>query len=329
LETKKGITEISINGPKKVFIERAGKMIQLAVDLTEEDLDNFTKDVAQIRFEKYNIEDSPIINTNLPDGSRINIIKQPFAHESHAVSIRKYLKEIKTFKDSDGIFGLYGKWIEFLKSAVRARLNIIISGGTGTGKTTLLNLLLQEANQEERIITIEDTLELNFEHKNLVSLESFQTQLFSLSTRDLVKNTLRMRPDRIVIGESRGEEFFDLLQAMNTGHAGSMSTLHASSALECIQRMETLFLLAGIDIPMNAIRHQISSGVNLIIQITRDPSGKRIISEVLELSGMEGDQILSSQLAHFDDGGLKATGVAPKVIDQLHFDGGLPRDFFS
>ena len=329
LENKKGITEISINGPREVFIERDGNLIQLAYDLSTSDINHFVKDLAEIKQKKYGTQDSPIINGTLYDGSRYNIIKEPFAHGSHAISIRKYLKTITSFSDTPGVFGLYGKWIDFLRACVKARVNIIVSGGTGSGKTTLMNLLLQELPVENRVVTIEDTLELNFGHKNLVRLESFAARENKLTIRDLVINSLRMRPDRIIIGEVRGGEFFDLLSAMNTGHDGSMSSIHSNSAAECLQRMETLFHLAGFEIPMRAIRGQISSGIDLIFQIKRDTDGKRVLDEIIEISGMEGDTILTTNVAKFEDGGLHSTGVTPKIIDQLHFKGGLPRDFFN
>ncbi len=329
LENKKGITEISINGPREVFIEREGKLIQLAYNLTASDINDFVTDLSEIRQKKYGSEDGPIINGTLYDGSRFNIIKEPFAHGSHAISIRKYLKSIKTFSENPGVFGLYGKWVEFLKACVKARLNIVVSGGTGSGKTTLMNLLLQELPVEDRVVTIEDTLELNFSHKNVVRLESFSAREHELSIRDLVINSLRMRPDRIIIGEVRGGEFFDLLSAMNTGHDGSMSSIHANSAGECLQRMETLLHLAGFEIPTKAIRGQIASGINFIFQIKRDFEGKRVLDEIIEVSSMEGDTILTTNVAKFEDGGLHSTGVTPKIIDELHHKGGLPRDFFS
>ena len=246
LSRKKGISEISINGPKEVFVEREGKLIQLAVELSIDDINEFIDHLRLERQERFGfVESSPILNTSLSDGSRVNAISAPFARGCSAISIRKYIKSIKEFSENEGVFGLYGKWIELMRALVRSRANIIICGGTGSGKTTLLNLMMTELSQQERIITIEDTLELSFNHRNLVRLESFQSDEFNISTRDLVKNTLRMRPDRIIIGESRGGEFFDLLQAMNTGRDGSMSTIHANSAPECLQRMETLFLLCG------------------------------------------------------------------------------------
>ena len=328
LSSKKGITEVSINKPNRVFVERAGKYIQLNVDLHREDIDNFILDVAQINNKECNFEE-PILDGSLPDGSRVNIIIPPYSNDFPAISIRKYLKNINAFHSSNGAFDIYEKWISFFKAAVAAKVNIIVSGGTGSGKTTFLNLLLQEIPSDQRIITVEDTLELNFNLPNTVRLETSYNPNLKITIQDLVKNTLRMRPDRIIIGEVRGAEVFDLLQAMNTGHDGSMSTIHANSPAETLQRMETLFLLAGHDVPYQVVRRQIASGLNLIVQISRHKEGKRIISEIAEVNGMEGDTILTSTLAQYEDEGLKTTGIVPKIIDRLHYDGGLPRDFFT
>ena len=330
LSRKKGISEISINGPKEVFVERDGKLIQLAIELKSGDIDSFIEDLRMQRQEQFGFaESSPIINTSLADGSRVNAICSPFAKGSSAISIRKYIKNIKDFSQNEGIFGLYGKWIDFMRAIVRSRMNVVICGGTGTGKTTLLNLMLSELSQQERIITIEDTLELSFDHRNLVRLESFQSDEFNISTRDLVKNTLRMRPDRIIIGESRGGEFFDLLQAMNTGHDGSMSTIHANSAQECLQRMETLFLLCGFEVPIPIVRRQISTGIDFIFHISKDRDGKRYVENISEITGMEGDQILSANIARHSEGELRTTGITPEVVERLTQEGGLPRDFFA
>ena len=333
LSTKKGITEISINSPSRVFVEREGKYIQLAVNLLEDDLNSFVQDLEEAKREKVGFEhvEGPILNTSLEDGSRVNIIKPPFTSHYPAISIRKYLKEINKFETNEGIFGLYGNWVNFLKACVKARMNIIIYGGTGCGKSTLLNLMLQEIPMDQRVITVEDTLELNFTLPNLIRLEAFSTGQSGVGMRELVKNTLRMRPDRVIIGESRGEEFFDLLQAMNTGHDGSMSTIHANSGAECLQRMETLFLLSGFDVPSRAVKKQISTGIDFIIQIKRSSDGKRIISEIIEITGMEADNILVSNIAYFDEEekGLRQTAVTPTKIDKLVEQGGLEKNFFS
>jgi len=331
LETKKGITEVTINSPKHIFVERAGQFIQLNYALTKNDIVQFAKEVAQFNRRPFDIK-NPIIDGNLPDGSRINIINEPFAQGSPSVSIRKYLRQINSFDTNPGIFGLETHWVELLKAMVSARLNVIVSGGTGVGKTTLLNLLLKEIAAQERVITIEDTLELQVELPNLVRLEArtfLNNEGASLSIRDLVKNTLRMRPDRIIIGETRGGELFDLLQAMNTGHDGSMSSVHSNSPGECLSRMETLFLLAGYEIPVHVIRKMISSAVDVIVQISRNREGERVVTSITELTGMEGPNILSQQLAVYEDNKLIKTGMASHYMEKLHRYGGLPLNYFS
>jgi len=331
LSTKSGITEISINGPKNVFVERSGQFIRLSTNLPKEDIEQFIQEVAANNL-KICDKDHPILDGNLPDGSRINIITEPFVQGSPAISIRKYLKTLTSFDKNPDAFGLTSQWIEFLKSCVAARMNIVVSGGTGVGKTTFLNLLLGEIANAERVICIEDTLELSVHLPNVVRLESGAKSQYSsaqISTRDLVKNTLRMRPDRIIIGETRGAELFDLLQAMNTGHEGSMTSIHANTGGECLSRMETLFLMAGFDIPLIVVRKQLASAVNFIIQLGRDHEGKRVISEIVEVCGMEGQNLLTQTIAKRDDGVLVAQGFVPKTIAQLNRMGGLPLNFFD
>jgi pilus assembly protein CpaF len=332
LQTKKGITEIVINDPKHVFVERGGHFIQLNVNLSKNDIYKFVQDVAEFNKKKCDSE-IPILDGNLPDGSRINIINEPFALHCPAITIRKYLKSISNFDQNPEIFGLNERWIEFFKAIVSARLNIIVSGGTGVGKTTFLNLLLAELSPQERVVTIEDTIELSINFPNVVRLEAgsklLQSQT-SISIRDLVKNTLRMRPDRIIIGEIRGEELFDLLQAMNTGHDGSMSSVHANSPGECLSRLETLFLLAGYDVPHHVVRRQIASAVDFIFQLGRNREGQRIIKSIAEITGMEGDSILMQTIATIDENDkLMANGMAPKNMSKLNHMGGLPLNFFN
>lgn len=331
LNKKTGITEILINSPKHVFVERAGQFIQLNANLPAQDIAVFIKEIADLN-QKVCDHDHPILDGNLPDGSRINIINEPFVQGSPAISIRKYLKSISSFDHNPSAFGLTPKWIEFFKAMMSARLNIVVSGGTGVGKTTFLNLLINEISKGERLITIEDTLELSINLPNVVRLESGAKALQSksnLSTRDLVKNTLRMRPDRIIIGETRGPELFDLLQAMNTGHEGSMTSVHANSGGECLSRMETLFLLAGFEIPLIVVRKQMSSAINFIVQLGRDQEGARVITEIIEVCGMEGQIILTQTIAERIDGQLVFKGIPPKVIEQLHREGGIPYNFFE
>ena len=329
LNTKKGITEIVINGPKSIFVERGGQFIQLNFAITKQDIYKFIEEVADYNKKTCNHE-SPIMDGNLPDGSRINVITEPFATGFPSISIRKYIKSIVDFDSSPGIFGLDEKWVTFLKAAVSARMNIIVSGGTGVGKTTFMNLLLKEMSPAERIVTIEDTLELNIDIPNIVRLEAgSKIQSSSLTVRDLVKNTLRMRPDRIILGEIRGGEFFDLLQAMNTGHDGSMTSLHASSASECINRMETLFLMSGYDVPYHVVRKQMSTAIDLILQVSRDRDGKRILKTIQEITGMEGNNIVSQTIGTYEEGVLVSTGITPKNMEKLHHMGALPIDFFN
>jgi pilus assembly protein CpaF len=330
LSQKKGITEIVINSPKRVFVERSGQFIQLNVQLTKNDIMSFANEVAAFNRKVIN-EEHPLLDGNLPDGSRVNIVNEPYSQGSPAVTIRKYLRHIKSFDDNPEVFGLNEKWVNFFKALVSSRSNIVVSGGTGVGKTTFLNLLLACLSSAERVVTIEDTIELQLGIPNVVRLEISQgntTNGTQLSARDLVKNTLRMRPDRIILGEIRGGELFDLLQAMNTGHDGSMTSLHASSPAECFQRMENLFLMAGYEVPYHVVRKLVSTAVDFIIQISRDREGNRIISEIREITGMEGPNILSQVIASHVDGVLKPSGITPKNMDALHRMGGLPKDFF-
>lgn len=330
LGAKRGITEIVINDPKRVFVERGGQFIQLNVQLSKNDLYEFAKEVASFNKRDFD-RDNPILDGNLPDGSRVNIINEPFSQGSPAITIRKYLRSIKSFDDDNAIFGLNDRWVEFFKALVGSRCNMIISGGTGVGKTTFINLLLKEMSPADRVVTIEDTIELSINSPNVVRLEVFSTtrDFKGLTSRELVKNTLRMRPDRIIVGEVRGGELFDLLQAMNTGHDGSMSSIHANSPGECLGRMENLFLMAGFEVPFQVVRKQIAQGVDFIIQLGRNREGGREVTQIMEVTGMEGANILSQQIAVREDGELVSTGISPKLMEKIHREGGLPLDFFA
>ncbi len=328
---KGGISEVAINSPKSVFVERSGKFIQVGASLPEADIYAFIDEVAKHNQKECNA-DNPILDGNLPDGSRINIVLPPYANGYPSISIRRYLKFASKFEDAPDIFGLTPKWITFLKALVRAKANIMISGGTSAGKTTFLNLLLNEIDPSDRVVTIEDTLELSIQSPNHVRLEARgknSVQHTVVTIRDLMKNSLRMRPDRIIIGESRGGELFDLLQAMNTGHIGSMSTIHSNSSAECLMRMETLFYLAGFDVPSMAIKKQIASGVDFVVQLGRDEKGQRIVTEIMELTGMEGAAISSTMIAKKIDGILTFQGVAPLMIERLSKTGLIPINFFE
>ncbi|MBL6991047.1 MAG: CpaF family protein [Bacteriovoracaceae bacterium] len=331
LEVKKGITEVVINNIKNVFVEREGQFIALNVALREEDIYQFVQDIAKFN-KKLCSEEFPMLDGNLPDGSRINIILPPLTKECPAITIRKYLKSIVSLEKTPTIFGLNKKWVTFIKALVSAKVNIIVSGGTGAGKTTLLNLLLAEVDSTQRIITIEDTSELVSNAPNTVGLEASKKQLASeldVTMRDLVKNALRMRPDRIVVGEVRGGELFDLLLAMNTGHEGSFSSIHANSPVDCLSRMETLYLLSGNNLPNKVVRGQIQSAVDFIIQLTRTRGGERVITRITELTGMENGMVLTHNVASYSEGKLAETGITPKCMQRLHTDGGLAMNFFK
>lgn len=330
LNSKKGISEIIINNVDNVYIERSGEMIRLNTDLKAADIVSFCKEVALLNKCSFG-PNHPIIDGSLDDGSRINIISSSYTGGSPAITIRKYLKEISKFDDDANYFWLDAKWVQFFKTLVHARMNVLISGGTGDGKTTFLNLMLQEVSPSHRVITIEDTKELNFDLPNTVRLIAKKniSQIENpLTTRDLLKNTLRMRPDRIIIGEVRGEEAFDLLQAMNTGHDGSMCTVHANSPAESLSRLENLFLFSGYNVPLKAVRSQISTAVDFIVQLDKNREGKRIVSKVVEVSNMENDIILIQDIGKvMDEGRIEFTGLVPKRLPQL-MEYGISANFF-
>jgi pilus assembly protein CpaF len=331
LSAKTDITEIIINSPSSLYVERAGEFIKLSNVLKVEDIREYANELAILNKKELN-EEHPILDGNLSDGSRVNIILEPFALGCPAITIRRYLKSITRFDSSPGIFGLTPKWVNLIRAIINSKMNFVVAGGTGVGKTTFMNLMLQEVNKEDRVITIEDTKELNFDLPNVVRLEArigASQGTAKLSIRDLVKNTLRMRPDRIVIGEVRGGELFDLLQAMNTGHEGSFTSIHANNPSECLMRMENLFYLSGYDVPVKAIRYQFSTAIDFIIQLGRVRDGGRIVKQISEVTGMEGDRMLLSDIAKANEKGqLRSTGLAVKRMDEL-MRVGLPADFFN
>lgn len=328
LSKKSGISELIINKNDVVFVEKDGEMIRIDATFTDLEIEGFCSDLASYNRKEFD-SFTPILDGNLPDGSRANLIHKDYTGGTHAITIRRYAKSIKTFDGSPGIFGLTPEWINFLKILIRARVNIVVAGGTGVGKTTFLNLLLQEISPKERIITIEDTRELKFNLPNVVRLEARPpvSDLKGLAIRDLLKNTLRMRPDRIIVGEVRGGEVFDLLQAMNTGHEGSMTSVHANSPGECLMRLENLYLLSGYDLPIKALRYQISSAIDFIIQIRRDKNGSRVIHQLTEVANMEGDKILTQDVGVFKNDQFRFTGLVPSCFTRLQ-KAGLPKDFF-
>jgi pilus assembly protein CpaF len=272
-------------------------------------------------------EASPMVDARLPDGSRVNAIIPPLALNGAVLTIRKFAKEPYTAKDLIN----FGTWTldltTVMEACVRGKLNILVSGGTGTGKTTNLNVLSAFIPDGERIITIEDSAELQLQQPHVVNLETRPLSAEGtgqVAIRDLVKNALRMRPDRIIVGECRAAEALDMLQAMNTGHEGSMTTVHANSTRDAISRIETMVLMAGFDLPVRAIREQIAAALDLILQVSRMPDGRRVITAVSEVQGMEGDIILLQDIFKFRPipgspaaGELVPTGLRPKFLDKL------------
>jgi pilus assembly protein CpaF len=329
LGKKAGISEIIINRADAVFVEVQGEIIRLDYSFTDNEIDEFVKDVAEFNRRNFGPE-APILDGNIPDGSRINIISKDYSKVSHSITIRRYSRSIKSFDGSPGIFGLTPQMVTLLKAMIRARFNIVVAGGTGVGKTTFMNLMLQEISPKDRIITIEDTRELQLNQPNVVRLEAKPSfgEMVGLTQRDLVKNTLRMRPDRIVVGEVRGAEAFDLLQAMNTGHEGTMTSLHANSPGECMIRLENLFMLAGYDLPMKALRYQISEAIDFVVQIKRDKNGTRSVTQITEVTGMEGERVTMQDLAATKNGEFKLTGLVPASFERL-IESGISREFFT
>jgi pilus assembly protein CpaF len=324
------ISEIMVNGPKKVYVEKRGK-IQLS-DVTFVDEQHVLRVIDRIvaPLGRRIDESSPMVDARLPDGSRVNAVIRPIALCGPTISIRKFRKEGITIDDLIRFGSLTSEMAEFLSACVRASLNIVVSGGTGSGKTTMLNVLSSFIPDDERIITVENAAELQLRQEHVVPLESRPPNVEGkgeISIRDLVINTLRMRPERIVVGECRGGEALEMLQAMNTGHDGSMTTLHANSPRDAIARIETMCLMAGMDLPVRAIREQIASAVNLIVQLARLKDGSRKVIYITEVQGMEGDVVVLSDIFVFEQQGLdergkiigqlKPTGIRPRFVDRF------------
>ncbi|MCI9871518.1 CpaF family protein [Arthrobacter humicola] len=325
------VTEIMVNGPDKVYVERGGRLYLTNARFSSED--HLRRIIERIvtKVGRRIDESSPMVDARLSDGSRVNAIIPPLAVNGASLTIRKFGQTPLTVDNLITFGTLTPEMAELLHACVQARLNILVSGGTGTGKTTLLNVLSSFLPADERIVTIEDAVELQLQQEHVVRLESRPRNIEGkgeISIRDLVRNSLRMRPDRIVIGEVRGGESLDMLQAMNTGHDGSISTVHANSPRDAIARLETLVLMAGMDLPLRAIREQIASAVNLIVHISRLRDGTRRVTHVTEVQGMEGDIVTLQDAFTFDySAGLDAngrflgrptsTGVRPRFAD--HF----------
>jgi len=325
------VTEIMVNGPEQIFVERHGHLTLSDSRFASEAQLRRVIERIVAKVGRRIDESSPLVDARLADGSRVNAIIPPLAVDGSSLTIRKFARQPLTVDDLIRFGTLSVGMAEVLEACVAAKLNIIVSGGTGTGKTTLLNVLSAFIPADERIITIEDAVELQLQQDHVIRLESRPANIEGkgeVTIRDLVRNSLRMRPDRIVIGECRGGESLDMLQAMNTGHEGSISTVHSNSPRDAVARLETLVLMSGMDLPLRAIREQISSAIDVIVQISRLKDGTRRITHVTEVQGMEGDIVTLQDAFVFDftagvdeDGHVLghavATGVRPRFADKF------------
>ena len=318
------ISEVMVNGPKKVFIEKGGKVTKSAITFDDDDHVARIIDRIILPLGRRVDADSPTVDARLPDGSRVNAVIRPVSIDGPCITIRKFKKDKLSVQQLIDYGSLTPNMGEFVRACVLAHLNIVISGGTGSGKTTLLNVLSSFIPEGERIVTIEDAAELQLQQDHVLRLETKVANTDgkgAVTIRDLVRNSLRMRPDRIVVGECRGGEALDMLQAMNTGHDGSLTTLHANTPRDALSRLETMVLMSGMDLPLKVVRQQISSAVDLIIQQTRLKDGSRKVTAITEVMGMEGDTVVMTDIFKFEQTGvgpngkilgeLKATGIRP------------------
>lgn len=340
---EEGVADIMINGPKNVFIEKQGRIQKSAVTFRDNQhlmqiLDRIVSKVGR-RID----ETSPMCDARLPDGSRVNAIIPPLALDGPSLTIRRFGSNPLTLEDLLRFGAFTPEMVMLLEGAMKARLNIIVSGGTGSGKTTLLNTLSSFIQQDQRVITIEDAAELQLQQPHVLRLETRPPNIEGkgqVNATDLVKNALRMRPDRIIIGECRGPEALDMLQAMNTGHEGSLTTIHANTPRDAVSRLETMISMGGIELPIRALRHQFASAVNLIIQANRLQGGPRKVTHITEVVGMEGDTVIMQDIFLFIKDGIdengrafghfEATGVRPSFMSRLEQAGiRLPANLFA
>jgi pilus assembly protein CpaF len=336
------VSEVMVNGPNQVYAERKGKLILTDIRFRDDAHVMHVIEKIVSPLGRRIDESSPMVDARLPDGSRVNAVIPPLALKGPSITIRKFAKDPFTVDDLVR-FGTFTKdMADLLKACVEGKLNIVVSGGTGSGKTTTMNVLSSFIPSEDRIITIEDAAELQLRQEHVVTLETRPPNIEgkgAVTMRDLVRNSLRMRPDRIVVGEVRGGEALDMLQAMNTGHDGSLTTGHANAPRDMLSRLETMVLMAGMDLPVRAIREQIASAVDLIVQQSRLRDGSRKITHLTEVQGMEGDVITLQDIFVFDQTGcdeqgkvigrFKPTGIRPKFLDKLSSNGiNLPNETF-
>jgi len=336
------ITEIMVNGAKQIYIERGGKIYREPLSFESDDhlmriIDRIVAPLGR-RID----ESSPYVDARLPDGSRVNAVIPPISLVGPVLTIRKFAIDPITVQQLIEFGTITPEAVEFLKACVLARINMIISGGTGSGKTTLLNILSQYVPADERIVTIENAAELQLRQEHVVTLESRPPNIEGrgeVTIQNLVVNSLRMRPDRIIVGEIRAEEALDMLQAMNTGHEGSMTTAHSNSPRDTLARIETMTLMAGMDLPMRAIREQISSALELVVHLERMRDGTRKVTNITEIQGMEGDVVTMTDLFVFEQTGfeegrvigrLRPTGLRPRFVDKIEASGiHLPASIFG
>ncbi|HKI53275.1 MAG TPA: CpaF family protein, partial [Anaerolineales bacterium] len=308
------VSEVMVNGPNKVFIEKNGRLTKSGVTFDNDDHVLRIIDRIILPLGRRVDADSPTVDARLPDGSRVNAVIRPVSIDGPCITIRKFKKDKLSIDDLVKYESITKNMGEFLSACVHAHLNIVVSGGTGSGKTTLLNILSSFIPEEERIVTIEDAAELQLQQDHVLRLETKVANVEgrgAVTIRDLVRNSLRMRPDRIVVGECRGGETLDMLQAMNTGHDGSLTTLHANSPRDALSRMETMVLMSGMDLPLKVVRQQISSAVDLIVQQTRLKDGSRKVTAITEVAGMEGETVVLTDVFKFEQTGL---GEGGKVL---------------
>jgi pilus assembly protein CpaF len=327
------ISEVMVNGPKKIYFERKGRLLLSDVQFDDDDHVRRIIDRIVSPLGRHVDEASPIVDARLPDGSRVNVVIPPISLVGPTITIRKFTKEKLRVDDLIRFGSMTPEIADFLRACVIARLNIVISGGTGSGKTTLLNVLSNFIPDDERIVSIEDSAELQLAKEHWIRLETRPANIEgtgAVTARDCMKSTLRMRPDRVIVGECRGGEALDMLQAMNTGHDGSLTTGHANTPRDMLARLETMVLMAGMDLPIRAIREQISSAVDVIVQQSRMRDGSRKLTHITEVQGMEGDKVTLQDVFLFEQesfengkvvGSIKPTGVRPKFMPKIEDSG--------